>query len=237
MRHRKRGRKLNRSPSHRKALLRNLTSSLLTHGRIVTTEEKAKETRPFVEKLITIAKKGIAQKEENRAAYLHAYRRVLSKLQNREAVQKLFGEGKWREHEGIAARYADRPGGYTRILKLSGSRMGSLVGQTGEKRVLEYTMSGVEPEPVERKLKLVGNRLGDNASRVMFELVEAVEAEEEEAKSSKPKVKPSAEVDEPEPEEKDAEEEAPAEEAESDGSTDSAEAEPDDKPEEDRKTE
>ena len=223
MRHRKRGRKLNRSPSHRKALLRNLTSSLLTHGRIVTTAEKAKETRPFVEKLITIAKRGLAQKDENPAAYLHAYRRVLSKLQNPEAVQKLFGEGKWRDHEGIAIRYADRPGGYTRILKLSGSRMGSLVGQTGEKRVLEYTMGGVEPEPVERKLKLVGNRLGDNASRVMFELVEAIEAEEEEAKSAKPKVKPSAEADEPEPEEEGA-------------SSEEQEAEPDAEPEEDQKT-
>jgi len=200
----------------------------------VTTAEKAKETRPFVEKLITIAKGGLAQREDNQAAYLHAYRRVLSKLQNPDAVQKLFGEGKWREHEGIAAQYADRPGGYTRILKLSGSRMGSLVGQTGEKRELEYTMTGVEPEPVERKLKLVGNRLGDNASRVMFELVEAVEAEKGEAKSAKPKVKPSAEA---EPEEKDAEEEAPVEEqeTESDDAADSAEAEPDAKPEEDQK--
>ena len=197
MRHRKRGRKLGRSPSHRKALLRNMASNLLIHERIVTTSQKAKETRPYVEKLITIAKKGLANKAEDRAAYLHAYRRVLREIQSKEVVQKLFGEGEWREHGGIAARYANRPGGYTRILRLGGSRMGTLVGQTGEVRKLEYSMNGLKPEPVERKLRLVGNRLGDNATRAMFELVEAqVKPHEEEPKAAKPKVKP-AEAEQP----------------------------------------
>lgn len=192
MRHRKRGRKLGRSASHRKALLRNLASSLIAHERIVTTQAKAKEVRPFVEKLVTIAKRGLAEKEENRAAYLHAYRLVLARLQNKPAVQKLFGEGPWREHEGVAARYADRPGGYTRILRLSGSRMGTLVGSTSEQRVLEYTMPGAGPDPVERKLKLVGSRLGDNSSRVVFEFVEAV-SEKEAEEAPKPTVTPPAE--------------------------------------------
>ena len=191
MRHRKKGRKLGRSPSHRKALLRNMASNLLIHERIVTTAEKAKEARPYVEKLITIAKKGMAKKAQDRAGYLHAYRRVLSEIQSKEVVQKLFGEGEWRELGGVAARYANRPGGYTRILRLGGSRMGTLVGQTGEVRKLEYSMNGLKPEPVERKLRLVGNRLGDNASRVMFELVEAEAKAEEETKAAKPKVKPA----------------------------------------------
>lgn len=200
MRHRKRGRKLGRSPSHRAALLRNLANSLLACERIVTTEHKAKEARPFVERLITTAKKGIAKREGDPAAYVHAYRRVMAKLQNKDVVQKLFGEGKWRDDAGIAARYSDRPGGYTRTLRLSGSRMGGLAGQTGERRALEYSLKGIEPSPVERKLKLVRTRLGDAATRVMFELVQTAQPEQEEPKAAKPKVKPSAKADEQEPE-------------------------------------
>ncbi len=87
----------------------------------------------------------------------------------------IFGEGKWRESGGIAERYADRNGGYTRILRLSGSRMGVLSGSSvGDIPELEYKMEGFE-----RKLRLIGNRLGDNASRVIFELIEEVEEEKE----------------------------------------------------------
>ncbi len=196
MRHRKRGRKLGRNSSHRKALMRNLANSLFEHERIVTTLEKAKEARPFVEKIITIAKKGLAHKDSDRAAYVHAYRQVFARLQNKRVVQKIFGEGAWREAEGVAARYVDRPGGYTRILRLSGSRMGGLSGGVNEARSLEYSMPGLTPEPVERKVKLVGNNLGDNSSRVLFELVEAELPEGEEPETAKPEVKPKAE---PEP--------------------------------------
>jgi len=137
--------------------------------------EKAKYVRPFVEKLITTAKKGIKNKEANKLAYIHQCRQVLSKLNNKEVVRKLFGEGKWRESGGIAERYADRNGGYTRILRLSGSRMGVLSGSSvGDIHELEYKMEGFE-----RKLRLIGNRLGDNASRVIFELIEEVEEEKE----------------------------------------------------------
>jgi len=227
MRHRKRGRHLGRSPSHRIALLRNLANSLLACERIVTTAEKAKETRPFVEKLITIAKRGIAKKETDPAGYLHAYRRVMAQLQNEDVVKKLFGEGKWREESGVAARYADRPGGYTRILRLSGSRMGALAGHTGEKRELEYTMKGIEPTPVERKLKLVGKRLGDGSTRVMFELVETAGPEEEEPKAVKPKLKTSAKAEKADVETQAAQDQEAAE----------SDTQADGKPEEDEKAE
>ena len=103
MRHLKRGRKLNRKASHRKALLRNLASSLIIHKRIQTTDAKAKELRIFVEPLITFAKEGS----------LHARRQVLKTLPGaygRQVTDILFKE--------IAPQFADRPGGYTRIIKL-----------------------------------------------------------------------------------------------------------------------
>jgi large subunit ribosomal protein L17 len=79
-----------------------MANSLFTYGRIITTKEKAKYIRPFVEKLITTAKKGIIKKEIDKLAYIHYYRQVLSKLNNKEVVRKLFGEGHWRESGGIA---------------------------------------------------------------------------------------------------------------------------------------
>ena len=177
MRHRKREKHLGRTSSHRKALRSNMANSLFTYGRIITTKEKAKYIRPFVEKLITMAKKGIIKRDvdKDKMAYIHYYRQVLSKLNNKVVLRKLFGEGNWRETGGIAARYLERNGGYTRILKLSGSRLGVLSGSSvGDVPELEYKMEGFE-----RKLRLVGNRLGDNASRVIFELIEEVEEETE----------------------------------------------------------
>ncbi len=105
MRHRKKGRGLSRSPSHRKALLRNMATSLFRHERITTTTAKAKELRPYAERLITRAKRGD----------LHARRLVARKIADRAILGKLFDD--------IAPRYAERPGGYTRILKL-GARKG-----------------------------------------------------------------------------------------------------------------
>ena len=100
MRHRKKGRKLQRTASHRRAMLRNLATSLFRHERIETTTAKAKELRPYAERLITLARRGD----------LHARRLVARKIQDREVLGKLFDE--------ISSRYAERPGGYTRILKL-----------------------------------------------------------------------------------------------------------------------
>lgn len=105
MRHRKTGRKLSRSPSHRKALLKNLASSLILHGRITTTTAKAKELRPYAERLITLAKRGD----------LHARRIAGRRIEDRDVLGKLFDE--------VGPRYSERPGGYTRILKL-GTRKG-----------------------------------------------------------------------------------------------------------------
>lgn len=185
MRHRKQGRKLSRTSSHRQALRRNLASALLRHERVVTTAAKAKAIRPFVERLITLARRALPFKDtesrEDRARYLHYYRLALNRLQDKKMVQKLFGEGEWREEgEPLAVRYADRPGGYTRIIRLSGSRLGVQVGDAVDTiPELTYEMAGKE-----RTLRLVGNRLGDNAGRVIFELVEKesrVGAGEEEA--------------------------------------------------------
>lgn len=105
MRHRKQGRKLNRTQSHRKAMFMNMSVSLLTHEQIVTTLPKAKELRAVVDKLITLGKRGD----------LHARRQAASQLQSNETVQKLFST--------LAERYKDRPGGYTRVLK-AGFRYG-----------------------------------------------------------------------------------------------------------------
>ena len=99
MRHLKAGRRLGRNASHRLALFRNLTRALIEHESIITTVAKAKEVRPFVEKLITLAKKGT----------LHHRRLAIARLRDEAAVAKLFKE--------IGPRFADRAGGYTRIVK------------------------------------------------------------------------------------------------------------------------
>ncbi len=105
MRHRKKGPNLSRTASHRRAVLRNLATSLFRHERIETTQAKAKALRPYAERLITLAKRGD----------LHARRLAARKIQDREVLGRLFDE--------IGPRFADRPGGYTRILKV-GSRRG-----------------------------------------------------------------------------------------------------------------
>ena len=173
MRHRKKGRKLGRSSSHRVALRRNLAAALLRHERVVTTLSKAKEVRPFVERIITLGRRALpfrdSQDPKERARYLHYYRLALGRLQDKEMVQKLFGEGQWREAgESLAQRYADRPGGYTRIVRLGGSRLGVPVGTTvsGVPK-LTYQIAGRE-----RTVKLTGTRLGDGGVRVLFDLVE-----------------------------------------------------------------
>jgi len=100
MRHAKQGRKLGVDASHRKAMLGNLVCSLVEHGRIKTTVSKAKEARPLAEKMITLAKRGD----------LAARRQAVARLRNKDAVHILFDE--------VAPKFADRPGGYTRIVRL-----------------------------------------------------------------------------------------------------------------------
>ena len=100
MRHRAKGRQLSRTSTHKRAMLNNMATSLFEHGRVITTEAKAKELRPFAEKLITLARRGD----------LHARRLVERRIKDRETLARLFSE--------IGPRFAARPGGYTRILKL-----------------------------------------------------------------------------------------------------------------------
>ena len=105
MKHKIKGRKLNKTSSHRKALFKNMAQAIIKHEQIITTLPKAKTMKPIVEKLITLAKKGS----------LHAKRQAYSKLRDDKMVTKLFGT--------LATRYADRAGGYTRVLK-AGYRYG-----------------------------------------------------------------------------------------------------------------
>jgi len=105
MRHGKSGRKLNRTASHRKAMFANMAASLIEHEQIVTTLPKAKEIRPIVEKLVTLGKRGD----------LHARRQAISAIRDAKLVAKLF--------DTLAPRYAERHGGYLRIMK-AGFRQG-----------------------------------------------------------------------------------------------------------------
>ncbi len=107
MRHRKQGRRLNRSWAHRKAMFSNMANALIKHEQIRTTLPKAKELRPVVERLITLAKRGD----------LHARRQAFARLRDDAMVGKLFST--------LRERYADRPGGYTRVLK-AGFRKGDM---------------------------------------------------------------------------------------------------------------
>ncbi len=142
MRHRVAGRHLSRTSEHRLALRRNLAASLFQHETISTTMEKAKEVRPFVEKLITLAKKG----------NLHARRRAIALLGNRDIVSeedgkavrkgtviaKLFSE--------LGPRYLDRPGGYTRIIRLAQRRL----GDNGKLVLLQLLGEGQSPPKAAR---------------------------------------------------------------------------------------
>ena len=105
MRHHRAGKKLGRDSAHRKALYANLAGSLIEHGRIKTTEAKAKAVKPFAEQMITLGKRGD----------LAARRQAIAELRSQDVVHQLFAD--------VAPRFADRPGGYTRIVKL-GPRYG-----------------------------------------------------------------------------------------------------------------
>ena len=134
---------------------RNLMSDLFKYERITTTEQKAKEFRPQAEKLITMAKE----------YSLHHYRMVISRLQHEDIVSKLFKE--------IAPRFKDRPGGYTRIIKLGGSRL----------------------EKMKHPGKFAWNRMGDNAKRVIWELVVKAEPAKPDKKKGEKTTDKSAKLD------------------------------------------
>ena len=185
MRHRRKGRVLGRSPSHQRAMLRNLAASLVlterefepgepgapkVPGRIVTTVAKAKEVRPLVERCITIAKRGLLAEQaadafassserdtsewkkwrqseqwqkwaQAMAPAVTARRRVLRLLGDKQAPRILFSE--------VAPRFANRPGGYTRILKLAMPRL----GDAGPRAILEFVTESVSAAPVAPELE------------------------------------------------------------------------------------
>ena len=136
MRHLKAGKKLNRSPSHRLALYRNLTMALVRHERIITTKAKAKAVRPFIEKLITLAKKGTLHHRRLAIARLGPMASAIvnpkgdTQADKRTIIQKLFDE--------LGPRFADRPGGYTRVIKRNYRRL----GDAGETAFLELLKEG-----------------------------------------------------------------------------------------------
>ena len=170
MRHRVAHRKLGRVTEHRMAMLRNQATALLLHEHLTTTVPRAKELRPFVERLITIAKRGARQgpgargKDANPAdgKLLTARRLVMQDLQDRDVVSKLF--------DTIAPRFAERPGGYTRLLRLGYRRGDSaeiaqveLLGSEFDPRAKAETGTQEEAKP---KAKGVGGRLRAAAERL-----------------------------------------------------------------------
>ncbi len=126
MRHRRSGRKLNRTSSHRQAMLRNMVTDFLDREKLVTTVPKAKELRPFAEKIITLGKRET----------LHARRQALAVIRRKDVVAKLF--------DTLAPRFADRKGGYTRIV-----RLGYRKGDSAEMALIELV--GSELEAVKEK--------------------------------------------------------------------------------------
>jgi large subunit ribosomal protein L17 len=162
MRHNVGHRKLGRVTEHRIAMLRNQAAALIRHERIETTIPKAKELRPFVERLITIAKRGVASGDANGRA-LHARRLVAVEIPDKAVVSKLFDE--------VAPRFAERPGGYTRILRIGFRR-----GDAAEVAQMELVGSEYDPKAAHeaegehkegpKKTKGVGDRLKQAAQRI-----------------------------------------------------------------------
>jgi large subunit ribosomal protein L17 len=161
MRHRVAHRKLGRVTEHRIAMLRNQATALLRHEHLTTTVPRAKELRPFVERIITIAKRGVAAAEPN-GRTLNARRLVMHDLQDHDVVTKLF--------DTLAPRFAERPGGYTRLLRIGYRRGDSaevaqveLVGSEFDPRAKAEGDGKAEEKP---KAKGVGGRLRAAAERM-----------------------------------------------------------------------
>ncbi len=174
MRHRVAHRKLGRVTEHRIAMLRNQATALLKYEHLTTTVPRAKELRPFVERLITVAKRGVGSGANGHA--LTARRLVMQDLQDRDVVTKLF--------DTIAPRFASRPGGYTRLL-----RLGYRKGDSAEIAQVELIGSEFNPRAKaegeatspEAKAKGVGGRLRAAAERLRGKK----EAESSEAEGTK----------------------------------------------------
>lgn len=128
MRHNKSGRRLGRKPDHRQHMMKNMVTSFFEHEKITTTVTRAKELRKLVDKMITLGKRGD----------LHARRQALQVIQDQKVVAKLF--------DMIAPRYAERPGGYTRIIKLENRQ-----GDNAPMSIIELVEEGFEPKQKSEK--------------------------------------------------------------------------------------
>ena len=221
MRHRISGRKLGVTTKHRKAMFRNMATDLLRHGRINTTDTRAKEIRRVVEKLITLGKNGS----------LHARRKALGYVRDRDVVEKLFSE--------LAERYMQRPGGYTRIVKL-GYRRGDnapvslveLVTEEFKAKKKKRKKSASKPKPQAETEKSSKKKSAEELGLVEGEPEAAASEKEAAAQATEPsgaeEKTEAAEKPEASPEPKEAKEaEAPS----SDSSDAEEKAEPAEKPE------
>ena len=141
MRHQNSGRKLNRTASHRKAMFANMAASLIQHEQIVTTLPKAKEIRPIVEKLVTLGKRGD----------LHARRQAISQIRDVAVVSKLF--------DAIASRYANRNGGYLRIMKA-----GFRHGDNAPLAVIEFVERDVDAKGAADKVRVAAEAAAAEAA-------------------------------------------------------------------------
>jgi large subunit ribosomal protein L17 len=202
MRHRVRGRKLGRTTAHRKALFRNQLTALFTHDRIVTTLAKAKELRPLAERMVTLAGTGT----------LPARRKVLTMVPDKEVVRRLFDE--------IAPRFTDRPGGYTRVMRLGRRR-----GDGAELAIIEfvdYELSeheeGGAPSKkgslMDRAKGVFGGGAGKDADEVEDEAMAAEEEAEEIAEPAADEGEPEVEAEPAKAVEEEPAEAAPEEEPE-----------------------
>ncbi|WP_345785330.1 50S ribosomal protein L17 [Thalassobacterium sedimentorum] len=170
MRHNKRKHKLGVSGPHRSAMMGNLATAIITHGRIETTISKARALRPFIEKIVTLAKK--AEKANDAARKLHYRRLAIARVRDKKAVAKLFDE--------LVTEFTERNGGYTRIYKL-----GQRIGDAAEMALIEFVDGndeGYNPKPKKKAAKKATKKAAKKkvAKKAEDEAVAADEATEAE---------------------------------------------------------
>ena len=175
MRHRVAGRQLSRNTAHRRAMRRNMAQSLIEHETISTTIQKAKEIKPFVERLITLAKKGKLQ-HRRRAISLLGNRRIIA-LEDGEPVQKGTVIGKL--FSELGPRYLDRTGGYTRIVRLALRRQ----GDNGELVLLQLIG---KDEPLKKQRKTSGKKRARRKSKAGAEAAKPTETAAAATETSEP---------------------------------------------------
>lgn len=214
MRHRRSTPKLNRTPAHRKAMLRNMVTDLLRNGSVRTTQAKAKAVRPLAERMVTLGKRET----------LNARRHAARVIRDKAVVRKLFDE--------LAPRYAERPGGYTRIIKLPARS-----GDGADLAIIEMVEAELDLKPSRKKSRAGGPRTAAQDTAAAATAVESAEETPEEAAADEAEVGPEEsevaadDAPEEEPVEAASEEES-AEEPDEGDSEDAVDEAPDDEGEE-----